>query len=101
MPGRCLMTEPMPEPMPEPMTEEEDIDGLAAEYVLGSLALAERRDVDARRAGDHALAAAIAAWEGRLAALGDLVPEEHPPAHLFEGIARRIWGPVALVSDLP
>jgi len=81
------------------MTHEEDSDGLAAEYVLGSLALAERRDVDARRAGDRALNAAIAAWERRLAALGDLVPEEPPPAHLFEGIARRIWGPVALVSS--
>ena len=47
------------------MTEDEDIDGLAAEYVLGSLDPAERRQVDARRETDASLAAAIAAWEDR------------------------------------
>jgi anti-sigma-K factor RskA len=31
------------------MTEDDDIDGLAAEYVLGSLDPAERRQVDAGR----------------------------------------------------
>ena len=44
------------------MTEEEDIDGLAAEYVLGSLGSAERAEVDARRRIDTSLAAAIEAW---------------------------------------
>ena len=84
-----------------PMTEEEDIDGLAAEYVLGSLDGAERRDVDARRARDRVLDAAIAAWEGRLAALGDFDPGEQPPAHLYAGIARRIWGSATLDAPRP
>jgi anti-sigma-K factor RskA len=77
------------------MTQEEDIEGQAAEYVLGSLSPAERRDVDARRGSDRSLDAAIAAWERRLDPLGDFIPGEQPPAHLFEEIARRIWGPDA------
>jgi anti-sigma-K factor RskA len=75
------------------MTQEEDIEGLAAEYVLGSLSPTERSDVNARRGGDRTLDAAIAAWERRLDPLGDDIPGEQPPAHLFEGIARRIRGP--------
>jgi len=72
------------------MTEEEDIDGLAAEYVLGSLDPPERRQVDARRSTDAALAAAIAAWERRLAPLSDRGPDVVPPSHLFDGILSRI-----------
>jgi anti-sigma-K factor RskA len=75
------------------MTEEEDIEGLAAEYALGSLSPTERRAVDARRGGDRTLDAAIAAWERRLDTLGDFIPGEQPPAHLLEDITRRIWGP--------
>ena len=44
------------------MTEEDDIDGLAAEYVLGSLSPTERAEVEARRGSDAALATAIEAW---------------------------------------
>jgi anti-sigma-K factor RskA len=73
------------------MTEDEDIDGLAAEYVLGSLDAAERAAVDARRRTDRHLAAAIAAWERRLAPLSDLdIATEATPPHLFESIAARI-----------
>jgi len=74
------------------MTDADDIDGLAAEYVLGSLSLAERRDVDARRGSDRALDEAVAAWERRLDPLGDFIPGVEPPAHLFEAIAARLWG---------
>jgi anti-sigma-K factor RskA len=74
------------------MTEADDIDGLAAEYVLGSLSLEERRDVDARRQSDRALDQAVAAWERRLDPLGDFVPGVQPPAQLFEAIAARLWG---------
>jgi anti-sigma-K factor RskA len=74
------------------MTEEDDIDALAAEYVLGSLSREERTGVDARRGSDRALDAAVAAWERRLAPLSDFIPGERPPAHVFEGIAMRIWG---------
>jgi anti-sigma-K factor RskA len=73
------------------MTHEEDIEGLAGEYVLGSLTLEERREVDAQRARDRALASAIADWERRLAPLADFVPGEEPPAQLREEIIGRIW----------
>ena len=72
------------------MTEEDDIDGLAAEYALGSLDAAERRQVDTRRDADPALAGAIAAWERRLAPLSDRVPGVAPPPHLFHRILSQI-----------
>jgi hypothetical protein len=74
------------------MTEEDDIDGLAAEYVLGSLDAAERRQVDARRRTDASLAAAIVAWEQRLGPLDDQGHNVTPPEHLLEGILSRISG---------
>ena len=55
------------------MAEEDDIDGLAAEYVLGSLDAAKRQQVDARRRTDASVIAAIVAWERRLAPLNDRV----------------------------
>jgi len=82
------------------MTDADDIDGLAAEYVLGSLSLEERRDVDARRRSDCALDEAVAAWERRLDPLGDFIPGVQPPAHLFEVIATRLWGQPIDVSLL-
>jgi anti-sigma-K factor RskA len=72
------------------MTEEEDIDGLAAEYVLGSLEAGERARVEARQTRDAPLAAAIKAWERRLTPLSDAAPEVAPPADLFERILSRI-----------
>jgi len=75
------------------MTEDEDIDGLAAEYVLGSLDPSERMAVDVRRRGDRALAAAISAWEHRLGPLSWRAPEVQPPAHLIESILQRIAAP--------
>ena len=77
------------------MTEDDDIDGLAAEYVLGSLDPAERRQVDARRNTDASLAAAIAAWERRLGPLSDRGRDVAPPAHVFDGILSRISGEAA------
>lgn len=72
------------------MTAEDDIDGLAAEYALGSLDPAERKSVDERRRTDGQLSAAIVAWERRLAPLSARVPSLAPPAHLFAGILSRI-----------
>jgi hypothetical protein len=74
------------------MIEDEDIDGLAAEYVLGSLDAAERGAVEARRGTDRRLAQAIAAWERRLAPLSEREPGLAPPAHLLDGILARIAG---------
>jgi anti-sigma-K factor RskA len=75
------------------MTEDEDIDGLAAEYVLGSLDPSERVAVDVRRRSDRALADAIGAWERRLGPLSWRAPEVQPPAHLWHSILERIGTP--------
>ncbi len=72
------------------MTADEDIDGLAAEYVLGSLDAAERRRVDARRQSDAALRAAILAWEGRLGALAGRGQGTSPPADALDRIVARL-----------
>jgi hypothetical protein len=72
------------------MTNHEDIDGLAAEYVLGTLDGAERRQVNARRQVDASLSAAIDAWECRLAPLNERGGGIEPPAHLLDGILSRI-----------
>src|SRR5215467_14106332 len=72
------------------MTEEDDIDGLAAEYVLGSLSPAERGEVEARRGSDAALASAIQAWQVRLGPLSEQAPGVEPPSHLFGRILTRI-----------
>ena len=52
------------------MTNDDEIDGLAAEYVLGSLDPIERKEVDVRRKVDVALDDAIIAWEKRLGTEG-------------------------------
>jgi anti-sigma-K factor RskA len=72
------------------MTEEENIDGLAAEFVLGSLDGAERAEVEAHRALEGSLKAAIEAWERRLAPLLEAAPEVAPPPDLFDRILVRI-----------
>jgi anti-sigma-K factor RskA len=72
------------------MTDEDDIDGLAAEYVLGSLDPAERKLVDARSLTDPALMGAIKTWQKRLGPLNDQVPGIEPPPHLLAGVLKRI-----------
>jgi len=62
------------------MTEEEDIDGLAAEYALGSLDVAERKQVAARRKTDASLHDAIESWQHRLAPLSQRLPGDLSPS---------------------
>lgn len=72
------------------MNDREDIDGLAAEYVLGTLDASERVAVAARRQREGDLDAAIGAWERRLAPLAEAVPVVEPPAGLFARIEERL-----------
>jgi anti-sigma-K factor RskA len=72
------------------MNESEDIDGLAAEYVLGTLDASERTAVSARRRREGDLDAAIGAWERRLSPLADAIPEVAPPAGLLPKIEARL-----------
>jgi anti-sigma-K factor RskA len=74
------------------MTEDDDLDGLAAEYALGSLSPAERREVDARRRQDAMLDQAVMAWESRLGLLSAAERGIEPPPDLFAKIADRLWG---------
>ncbi len=72
------------------MTELDDIDGLAAEYVLGTLSREERQAVADRRAADKALDAAIAAWERRLGPLVETVTPVAPSPNLYNKIRAQI-----------
>jgi anti-sigma-K factor RskA len=61
-------------------------DALAAEYVLGTLEAREAREVARAIETDAALAAAVAAWEARLAPLTALATPEAPPPDLWSRI---------------
>jgi anti-sigma-K factor RskA len=78
------------------MSEDETIDPadgdtlLAAEYVLGVLGAAERREVERRLNREPALAFEVAFWEERLTGLADAVTPEPPPAATWSRIERAI-----------
>ena len=72
------------------MIEDDEIDGLAAEYVLGSLDPSERKAVDARRVRDVVLHQAIESWERRLSPLSDRLPGVAPPADMYARILAQI-----------
>ena len=74
------------------MSDQEDIDALAAEYVLGTLSPAERTAVSARRLRERDLDAAIEAWEARLAPLSDTAPAIAPSPGLLGEIEARLAG---------
>lgn len=77
----------------------QDDDLLAAEYVLGTLALDERLGVEARIRTDAPFAAAVDVWQARLQPLNDATPILAPSpdllarieARLFARPARRPW----------
>ncbi|MEQ1651213.1 MAG: anti-sigma factor [Hyphomicrobium sp.] len=88
------------------MNEHDDIDGLAAEYVLGTLDASERASVAARRPREAALNRAIVDWERRLAPLNTAIRDVAPPAGTFAKIEQRLsktgpkLGSSATVTDL-
>ena len=59
---------------------------LAAEYVLGVLDAAERREVERRLVLEPALASEVAFWEERLGGLADAVAAVSPPANAWPRI---------------
>lgn len=65
-------------------------DRLAAEYALGTLRGAARRRFETWLRDDRQLRAAVADWQGRLAALAELQQPVTPPARVWEGIERRL-----------
>jgi anti-sigma-K factor RskA len=70
--------------------EHEDLDGLAAEYVLGSLLPSERKEVDERRRHDSALSEAISTWERHLVRLNDGSPGISPPKDIHGRLLSRL-----------
>ncbi|UKV15841.1 anti-sigma factor [Thalassospiraceae bacterium SW-3-3] len=82
------------------MTDREDIDMLAAEYVLGTLDPDMRRIVDERRSHEDDLNAAIADWEKRLSPLNGHYRDEMPSRDLFPAIRARIEGAHAQADNI-
>ncbi|HEY8129205.1 MAG TPA: anti-sigma factor [Hyphomicrobium sp.] len=74
------------------MTDDDDIDAIAGEYVLGTLDAGESASVAARRLREPALDAAIREWERRLAPLAELVAAVAPPEDTLAKIEARIDG---------
>lgn len=65
---------------------------LAAEYVLGVLDPAERREAERRIAHEPAFAAEVAYWEARLGPMADAVIEVAPPARVWRDIEAALDG---------
>ncbi|HBU99024.1 anti-sigma factor [Thalassospira lucentensis] len=72
------------------MTDREDIDMLAAEYVLGTLEPAQRQSVAARREREPEIDKAITDWEMRLSPLNTHYDAVAPSRDLFASIRSRI-----------
>jgi anti-sigma-K factor RskA len=74
----------------------------AAEYVLGVLGAAERRQAEQRLVHDQAFANEVAFWEERLGGLADAVAPVAPPERTWSRIARatRARHPGALGGSL-
>lgn len=82
-----MSTSPTAAPLP---SDPEGREALAGEYVLGTLDARLAEAVRAAIATDPAMAAAVAAWETRLAPLTVLAPPAEPPPGTWEAILRRI-----------
>lgn len=72
------------------MSELDDIEGLAAEFVLGTLTREERQVVADRRVTDKALDLAIEAWERRLAPLIETISPVTPSPNLYDKLRAQI-----------
>lgn len=68
------------------MSMDEDRDGFAAEYVLGTLDVDERAQADALMLVDPVFAGVVRQWERRLGELNVLVAPVEPPAPVWERI---------------
>ena len=72
------------------MTMDEDREGLAAEYVLGTLDAGERAQADALLTADAEFAAVVRQWERRLGELNVMVAPIEPPAPVWDKIVASI-----------
>jgi anti-sigma-K factor RskA len=72
------------------ISQEESDKVVAAEYVLGVLGAAERRQAQQRLAHDQAFADEVAFWEERLGAFADAIEPVAPPDRAWTRIARAV-----------
>lgn len=73
--------------------DSDDLNDLAAEYVLGTLAGAERVAFEARLQRDPAAMRAVALWAAHLQPLADAQPPMIPPPQLWQRIERELGLP--------
>ncbi len=71
-------------------TTDEDLDALAAEYVLGTLASDERAHAEALIAIDPGFTEIVRQWERRLGELNVMVEAVEPPAEVWDKIKAEI-----------
>ncbi len=72
-----------------------DREGLAAEYALGTLDAAERREAERLIASDSGFAKLVSEWEGRLAPLALQLPPVAAPASLRDKVMAALPPPMA------
>src|SRR5690242_3047233 len=72
------------------MALDEDHEGLAAEFALGTLPAAERAEAQALMLRDREFAKTVHDWEARLTPLSEAIPERQPPDDMWERIRSRI-----------
>jgi len=73
--------------------DSDDLNDLAGEYVLGTLAGAERTAFEARLRNDAAAMRAVATWASHLQPLADAVTPAIPPTDLWQRIRREVGLP--------
>jgi anti-sigma-K factor RskA len=69
----------------------DDSEGLAAEYVLGTLPLEERAEAERLIARDQAFAALVEGWQNRLAPLNDAYEGLAPPPGVLDRVEARLF----------
>ncbi len=70
---------------------ENDRNGLASEYVLGTLSEVERIEAERLLEHDYDFKQAVSSWQNRLAPLLDTIPlVDAPSSHTFDKIMRRV-----------
>ncbi len=72
--------------------EPENLDLLAAEYVLGTLVGGARRSFERRQAGDPFVGRRVRAWEDRFALLALRLAPVAPSPAVWDAVARRTTG---------
>lgn len=76
--------------MTDSFTPEEELDLVAAEYVLGLLEGRALMEARGRVANEPAFESAVAEWEARLAPMAEGFAEVEPPAHLWGRIEQAL-----------